>query len=110
MGLGVAGCVDTAPLTPANLQAQAIGTPILHFTRGVGGGFMKITMPDGENLPGTFSVSESAASLKRAGGPGNFSATARGPKTSLDCHGDLVAGHGTADCRSQTGAVFAAQL
>jgi hypothetical protein len=104
--LGLGGCVDTVNLTPANARAQAIGTPVFHFARGMPGGIMKVTMPDGESLPGSYTVSENAASLTRAGGPGNFQATARGPRTALTCHGDMIAGHGNAECQTQDGAVY----
>ncbi len=103
--LGVAAC-DTVPMTPANQQAEAIGSPVLHFARGLPAGFLKVTMPDGENLAGRFNVDENGATLVSHGGAGNFSATARGPRTSMVCHGDMLAGHGTAQCQTQNGAVF----
>ena len=104
--LGLGGCVDTSSLTPVNSRAQAIGAPVFHFARGMPGGFMKVTMPDGESLPGTYTVNENAGTLTTAGGPGNFAATARGPRTVMTCHGDMIAGHGNAECQTQDGAAF----
>ncbi len=109
LALGAAGCTDTADLVPVNPQAQAVGSPRLHFIRGIPGAPMKVTMPDGETLPGSFSIDESPAAAA-PGGPGNFAASARGPRTQLACHGNLVAGHGTADCQDQNGATYKLQI
>ena len=102
LALSAAGCIDTATMVPVNDQAKAIGSPVLHFARGMPGGLMKVTMPDGEDLPGTFSVDNVIA----PGSDGNFHATARGPRTAMTCHGTMVAGHGSADCQDQNGALY----
>ena len=107
--LGLAGCADTATLVPQNAQAQAVGSPRLVFFRGFGGAPSKIIMPDGETLPGEVVVRETAASIA-PGGQGNLTITGRGPRTSLDCHGNMIAGHGTAECRDQNGATYKIDL
>ena len=107
--LGAAGCTDTVNLVPANRQAQAVGSPRLYFFRGIPGGPMKVVMPNGETLPGSFSIDETAAAAV-PDGPGNFAATARGPATRLVCHGMMVAGHGTATCLAQDGASYRVML
>ena len=103
--LAAAGCADTATLVPENPQAQAVGTPHLTFFRGFGGAPSKITMPDGEVLPGEVVVSETATSAV-PGAPGNLTIMGRGPRTSLDCRGSMVAGHGSAECHDQNGAAY----
>ena len=103
--LAVAGCADTASLVPQNPQAQAVGTPQLTFFRGFGGAPSKITMPDGEVLPGEVVVSETTT-LAIPGPPGNLTIMGRGPRTSLDCHGSMIAGHGSAECHDQNGAAY----
>ena len=103
------GCADTANLIPENPQAQAVGTPRLTFFRGFGGAPSKIMMPDGEVLPGEVSVSETAASVA-PGSPGNLAITGSGPRTRLTCHGNMIAGHGTAECRDQNGAAYRIDL
>jgi hypothetical protein len=102
--LAIAGCtIDTVPMEPVNQQAQAAGgSPRLHFTRGMPWGVALINMPDGEVLPGEFRVDET--SISSAGG--NFHAFGNGPRTRLVCLGTISAGHGSAECRSQNGAVY----
>ncbi len=97
--MAIAGCTETADMVPANPQAQAAGgNPRLYFSRGLPFGVAKIVMPDGETLPGEFRVDESAGE--------NFHAFGNGPRTRLVCVGTMAAGHGSADCRSQNGAVY----
>jgi hypothetical protein len=98
--LAIAGCtIDTVPMAPLNQQAQtAGGSPLLHFTRGMPFGEAYIVMPDGEILPGEFRVDEAAGQ--------NFHAFGNGPRTRLVCLGTVSSGHGSADCRSQNGAVY----
>ena len=100
---GLAGCVDVAPLVPGNAQAQATGAGRMNFARGLPGGPMKITLANGEVLPGTFSISETTVQ-------GNFTATAHDARTRLTCQGNMVAGHGTAQCQGTDGAVYQMQL
>ena len=99
--LAVAGC-DTIEMTPLNAQAQAVGSPKLSFVRGVPLGRMHVTMPDGEQLNGIFTIAEQIA----PGSDGNFHMTARGPRTSLVCAGTIVAGHGPIDCAATDGARY----
>ena len=54
--------------------------------------------------------SPTGAAAAVPGSKGNFAASARGPRTSLVCGGNLVAGHGTADCRDQNGAIYRINL
>ena len=104
--LALAGCTDTAELVPVNQQAQAAGgSPRLYFARGLPFGVAKIVMPDGENLPGEFHVDETYTATPDGPG-GNFHAFGNGPRTRLVCLGTMSAGHGTADCRSQDGALY----
>ena len=95
--LGAAGCTDTVAMVPLNPQAQAAGAPVLHYASGLPFGVAKVTMPDGETLPGDFTVDEAT---------GHFHARANGPQTRLVCDGALRAGHGPVECRSQDGAVY----
>jgi hypothetical protein len=97
--LMVAGCGDHATLTPANPQAQAAGAGRMDYTGGVGGGFMRIVLATGEVFPGTFTISETKAQ-------DNFSATAHNSRTTLTCHGTMVAGHGKAQCQGTDGSVY----
>ena len=103
LALSAASCTDRATLTPANPSAQAIGAPVFSFARGLPGGVMNIRMPDGESMPGTFSISEVAGG---SDGKGNFSAQAAGPRTAMTCHGNISAGHGPVDCQANNGAVY----
>ena len=104
--LAAAGCTDTADLVPVNQQAQAAGgSPKLYFARGLPFGVAKIVMPDGENLPGEFRVDESYT-VTADGAGGNFHAFGNGPRTRLVCLGTMSAGHGSAECHSQDGAVY----
>ena len=108
LAVAATGCTDYADLVPLNGPAQAAGgAPVFRFARGFGGGFMNIRMPDGESLPGRFSISEVA------GGPdggGNFTATASGPRTAMSCRGNMAAGHGPIDCTANNGAVYRMML
>ena len=110
LALGAVGCADTADLLPANQQAQAVGSPKLYYFKGVPGMPAKVVMPDGETLPGTVSVDETGAAAAAPGSKGNFSASARGPRTVMTCGGSMVAGHGVAECRDQNGAIYRGQL
>ena len=93
-------------MTPLNPQAQAAGgSPRLYFARGLPFGVAKIIMPDGEILPGEVKVDESYTATPNGPG-GNFHAFGNGPKTRLVCVGTMKAGHGTADCHSQDGALY----
>ena len=100
---GLAGCVDVAPLVPGNAQAQAAGPGRMNFARGIPGGPMRITLANGEVLPGTFSISEATAQ-------GNFTATAHDARVQLTCRGNMSSGHGTAECQGTDGAVYQLQL
>ena len=97
LALATAGCTDTVAMVPLNPQAQATGAPQLHYASGLPFGIAKVTMPDGETLPGDFTVDEAT---------GHFHARANGPTTRLVCDGALSAGHGPVECRSQSGAVY----
>jgi hypothetical protein len=113
---GCAGTVDTFPLNPA---AKQIGNIRAEFTRtGVGSGPVTITMPDGEVLRGryrvafgtaqgfAFSGSQSASALVITDGPVQFVAT--GPKTQILCRGvSSTMGHGSGQCQTYEGAVWA---
>ena len=108
VALGVAGCADTADLVPANPQAQAVGSPKLYYFKGVPGMPAKVVMPDGETLPGSVSVDDTATSVP--GSKGNFSASTRGPRTSMTCAGTMIAGNGMTECRDQNGAAYQVKL
>ena len=92
---GCAGTVDTFPLNPA---AKQIGNIRAEFTRtGLGSGPVTITMPDGEVL---------ASALVITSGPVQFVAT--GPKTQILCRGfSSTMGHGSGQCQTYEGAVWA---
>lgn len=96
-------------MSPLNERAQAVGSPKLDFFRGLPGGPMKVTMPDGEVLPGTYQISEGLGSSTPAD-DANFRVTARGPRTSVTCSARLVGGHGTGECRAQDGARYRLDL
>ncbi len=104
------GC-DRVDMVPLNQQAQAVGSPRLVFARGLPGGPLKVTMPDGEGLTGFYRIDEvPVASTASDPGGGNFHATLRGPRTTLVCTASLVAGHGPGECRGQDGAAYRLQL
>lgn len=105
--LAIAGCTtDTVDMVPVNQQAQAAGgTPRLNYTRGVPFGVTLIVMPDGEKLAGEFHVDETFTTTPD-GKHVNFFAFGNGPRTRLVCRGAMSAGHGSAECSSQTGAVY----
>ena len=119
--LAVTGCTDTADLFPMNEQAQQAGVPHVEFRRGLPHGPIKVTMPDGEVLTGSFQVAQQGAFVTAFGqggsatafassGGGNFYAAASGPRTTLVCRGNVSFGHGGGECRTQAGAVYQIQV
>ena len=119
--LALLGCTDTADLFPMNPAAQAIGVPHVEFRRGLPHGPIKVTMPDGEVLTGSFQVAQQGAIVSAFGtggsatafassGGGNFYAAASGPKTTMTCRGNVSFGHGGGECRTQDGAAYQVQL
>lgn len=119
----LAGCayMDDAQMYPMNPLAQQIGVPRVEFMRNVNSGPIKVTMPDGEVLNGSFSVIKAggiafgfspagtATAFGEANG-GNFYASARGPRTTITCRGNAANGHGGGVCRTQDGATYQAQM
>lgn len=117
--IALGGCADTADVFPENAAAQRLGPVKATFQRtGLGRGPVTITMADGEVLTGeyrvafgssvgmAFSGAQSASALVIADGPVQFVAT--GPKTQLLCRGASTAmGHGSGQCQTLDGAVWA---
>jgi hypothetical protein len=104
--LALAGCTDIAPMAPLNDQARAAGgEPKLYYARALPFGVARIVMPDGENLPGEFRIDETLSNTPTGPG-GNFHAMGRGQRTRMDCLGTMIAGHGTAECHDQNGALY----
>ncbi len=122
VALVASGCADTAELFPMNREAQAIGPLKAEFRRGLPHDPIKLTMPDGEVLNGTFQVAVGggvASGFTSAGtsftgsavaAGGNFFAAASGPRTTLTCQGNVSFGHGGGTCRTQDGAVWQLQV
>ena len=119
--LVMTACTDTAALFPMNEQAQALGVPRLEFRRGLPHGPVKVTMPSGEVLVGSFQVAVEGAFATAYGtggsatafgvsGGGNFFAAASGPKTTLICRGNVSFGRGGGECRTQDGAQYQVQI
>lgn len=115
----ISGCMDTADTFPLNAGAKKSGPPKIEFARtGLGSGPVTITMADGEVLEGkyrvafgmtegfAFSGAHSATALVIGDGPVQF--VARGPKTEMLCRGtSSIAGHGSGQCQTAEGAVWA---
>jgi hypothetical protein len=113
------GCADTADTFPLNAAAKQLGPVKVTFERtGVGRGPVTITMADGEVLTGeyrvafgtsaafAFSGAHSASALLIGDGPVQFVAT--GPKTQVLCRGSSTTmGHGSGQCQTYDGAVWA---
>jgi hypothetical protein len=118
--LGACGVTDTADVFPLNDAAQQRGPVRVEFVRtGVGRGPVTITMADGEVLKGEYRVAFgssqgfafagglSASALVITDGPVQFVAT--GPKTQVLCRGNnSTMGHGSGQCQTYDGAVWAA--
>jgi hypothetical protein len=117
--LFLASCTDTADTFPLNAAAKQLGPVKVSFVRtGVGSGPVTITMADGEMLTGryrvafgsaqgfAFSGTRSASALVITDGPVQF--VANGPKTQMLCRGDSsTMGHGSGQCQTYDGAVWA---
>jgi len=117
--LFIAGCTDTADTFPLNNAAKQLGPVKVSFVRtGTGSGPVTINMADGEVLTGryrvafgsaqgfAFSGTRSASALVITDGPVQF--VANGPKTQMLCRGDSsTMGHGSGQCQTYDGAVWA---
>lgn len=117
--LFVAGCTDTADTFPLDNAAKQLGPVKVSFVQtGTGSGPVTITMSDGEVLTGryrvafgsaqgfAFSGTRSASALVITDGPVQF--VANGPKTQMLCRGDSsTMGHGSGQCQTYDGAVWA---
>ena len=119
--LTLCGCTVAATMTPMNEAAQALGAPQVQFQKGLSTGSVKIVMPDGEVLTGSFSVATGGgfATAFGAGGSasavgvsagGNFFASATGPHQSIVCRGNVSFGHGGGTCRTVQGAEYQVQF
>ena len=117
--IGLAGCTDTADVFPLNDAAKQMGKPRVEFIRtAVGRGPITITMPEGEVLTGTWRVAFGGAiGMGSSGGKsataiiigdGNVQFVASGPKTDVLCRGTSSPfGHGTGECQTYEGALWA---
>lgn len=119
LGAALCGCTDTADVFPLNDAAHRLGPVKAEFGRtGIGRGPVTIWMADGEVLHGeyrvafgtsqgfAFSGSHAASALAISDGPMQF--VARGPKTEMLCRGGSnTAGHGTGQCQTYDGALWA---
>ncbi|OYV50505.1 MAG: hypothetical protein B7Z77_05685 [Acidocella sp. 20-58-15] len=117
--IGLNCCTDTADTFPLNDAAKQLGPVKVSFVRtGIGSGPVTITMADGEVLTGryhvafgtaesvAFSGGTSASALAITDGPVQFVAT--GPKTQILCRGNSnTMGHGSGQCQTYDGAIWA---
>ena len=117
--IGLAGCADTADTFALNDAAKRLGPVHVSFARtGIGRGPVTITMTDGEVLTGeyrvafgsseafAFSGAHSASAIVISDGPVQFVAT--GPKTQMLCRGTSTPmGHGSGQCQTYDGAIWA---
>jgi hypothetical protein len=113
------GCADSADVFPENSAARQIGSPRIDFVReGIDRGPVTATMPDGEVLTGTYRVNRSgflgagfagAHAVSVMGvGDGGVQFVARGPRTALLCRGTTgIGGHGSGECETEEGALWA---
>jgi hypothetical protein len=115
----LAACTDTADIFPMNDAGEHLGPIRASFVRtGIGSGPVTITMADGEVLEGRYRVAfgggeafgfsggQSASALVITDGPVQFVAT--GPKTQILCRGSSsTMGHGSGQCQTYEGAVWA---
>jgi hypothetical protein len=115
----VVGCAASADTFPLNDAAKRLGPVQVSYARtGTGSGPVTITMADGEVLKGryrvafgggeafAFSGGSSATALVITDGPVQF--VASGPKTQMLCRGTSSAfGHGSGQCQTYEGAVWA---
>lgn len=113
------GCAGTVDSFPLNIAAKNLGPLKASFVRtGTGQGPVTITMADGEVLKGqyrvafgtaqgfAFSGGRTSSALVITDGPVQFVAT--GPKTQLLCRGNSTTmGHGSGQCQTYDGAVWA---
>ena len=100
-----------------NAQARAAGNLHVQFVREGSSGPVKIVMPDGEILHGTYRVANDGvfgmafsggqtASALAVGG-GNLEMIAYGPKTEIMCRGYSSAfGQGSGQCQNEDGALW----
>jgi hypothetical protein len=117
--MGLSACSDTIDTFPMNDAAHNLGSIKASFVRtGVGRGPVTIKMADGEVLTGecrvafgnsagmAFSEGKSASALVISDGPVQFVAT--GPKSQILCRGtSSTMGHGSGECQTYDGAVWA---
>jgi hypothetical protein len=118
--LALSACsTDTADVFPMNAAAKQLGPVRASFVRtGTGRGPVTITMGDGEVLTGEYRVAfsspvgmafagtHSASALVIGDGPVQFVAT--GPNTQMLCRGsNTTMGHGSGQCQTYEGAVWA---
>ncbi len=113
------GCSDKADTFPMNAAARDLGLMKVSFVRtGIGRGPVTITMADGEVLNGEYRVAFGGASATAAFGPWTGSAVvisdgpvqfvATGPRTQVLCRGTSSPfGHGTGQCQTFDGAIWA---
>ena len=117
--IALTGCSATADTFPLNAAAEKLGPLKASFVRtGTGSGPVTIAMADGEVLTGTYHVdfgteqaftfagTNSASAIVITDGPVQFVAT--GPKTQILCRGTSnTMGHGSGECQTYDGAVWA---
>ncbi len=115
----LAACTDTADTFPLNDAAKKLGPLQASFERtGIGRGPVTVVMGDGEVLKGEYRVAfgasegfafagnHTASALVITDGPVQFVLT--GPKTQMLCRGSsTTAGHGSGQCQTYEGAVWA---
>jgi hypothetical protein len=119
MVCAVSACTDTADTFPMNAAAKQLGPIQASFVRtGTGTGPVTITMADEEVLKGRYRVAfgggeafgfsggQSESALVITDGPVQF--VASGPKTQILCRGrSSTMGHGSGQCQTYEGAVWA---
>jgi hypothetical protein len=115
----LSGCSDTADTFPMNAAAKELGPIQVSFVRtGIGKGPVTITMADGEILKGEYRVAFGTSTGMAFAGPVTASAiviqdgpvqfVATGPKTQMLCRGNSsTMGHGSGQCQTYEGAVWA---
>jgi hypothetical protein len=115
----LSACTSTADIFPLNASARAIGDPDIKFVReGIDQGPVTATMPDGEVLHGhyrvardggmvmAFSGGQTATAISKGGGGVQF--VLRGPRTEMLCRGSVsFGGHGSGECQTEDGALWA---
>ena len=116
--LGLCACAATGTITPVNPVAEQTGAGQLAVVRyGFGHGVVKITMPDGETLTGSYRTvsGDTGPVAKPRGAPGGMPPapsagvlfiSASGPRTSVACQGRVAPLHGDGTCHTPSGAEY----